>query len=335
MPAPRLALAIPLLTACAAPVPPAPPPMTGPIPVAPAAEQTKAPAPADAEPPPATGDKFKDVVIKVHKVAGSVYVLEGSGGNIAVSVGDDGVVLVDDQFAPLAGRIKAALHGITDKPIRIILNTHWHGDHTGGNAIFGRAAPIVAHENVRRRLMAGKPRTERGGKILESRPPAPAAALPILTFQDKVSVHLNGEEIRAIHIPPGHTDGDIIVYFTRSNVVHMGDDFVTYGFPFVDLESGGSVKGIIAAMDRVVKELPPDVLVIPGHGAVSTLEDVKKLSATLKDCVKRVEAEVKKKKTLDQIKQAKVLAPYDSMGKAFISADTFVEIIYEELTKKR
>jgi glyoxylase-like metal-dependent hydrolase (beta-lactamase superfamily II) len=257
------------------------------------------------------------------------------GGNIGVSVGDDGIVLVDDQFAPLAAKIQAALKGITDKPLRVVLNTHWHGDHTGGNATFGATAPIVAHENVRKRLAAGAPKLTLGGKELDATPPAPKEALPVITFQDKVSVHLNGEEIRAIHLPKGHTDGDVIVHFTRSNVVHMGDDFVTYGFPFVDLRSGGSVKGIIAAMDAAVKQLPPDVKVIPGHGKVSTVEDMKKLSATLKDCVKLVEAEVKKKRTLAQIQEAKVLAKYDDLGKGFMKTDTFIEIIWKELTNQQ
>jgi glyoxylase-like metal-dependent hydrolase (beta-lactamase superfamily II) len=334
----KLTLLFVLLAGCSETLPPQPPSLSGPIPAAPpagVAAPLSAASASESDTPPAAGDKLADVTIKVHKVAGNVYMLEGQGGNIAVSVGEDGIVLVDDQFAPLAGKIKAALKGITDRPIRVVLNTHWHGDHTGGNAIFGRSAPIVAHDNVRRRLVSGGPKTQLGDKTLDPRPPAPREALPIITFQDKVSVHLNGEEIRAIHVPSGHTDGDSIVYFTKSNVVHLGDDFVRYGFPFVDLTSGGSVKGMIAALDRVVKELPADVKVIPGHGDLSTMEDVKKLSATLKECVKLVEAEVKKKKTLEQIQKAKVLAKHEDMGKGFINADTFIEIIFKELTKQQ
>jgi glyoxylase-like metal-dependent hydrolase (beta-lactamase superfamily II) len=324
-----------LLAGCGSPPPPRPPPISS-IPIAPAGKAGAAPAAAE-EPaePPAADDKFAKVVIKVEKVAGSVYVLVGEGGNIGVSVGSDGIVLVDAQFAPLAPKIKAALKGITDRPIKVVLNTHWHGDHTGGNAVFGASAPIVAHENVRKRLASGAPKSELGGKVRDARPPAPTAALPIVTFHDKVAVHLNGEEIRALHLPTGHTDGDVVVFFTKSNVVHMGDDFVTNGFPFVDLASGGSVKGLIAAMDRMIKELPADVKVIPGHGKLSTIEDMKKLSATLKDCVKLVEAEVKKKKTLAQIQEAKVLAKYDEMGKAFIKTDMFIETVFSELTAKK
>ncbi len=260
--------------------------------------------------------------------------LEGAGGNIGVSVGDDGIVVVDDEFAPLAPKITAALRGITDKSVRVVLNTHWHGDHTGGNAAMFAAtgAPIVAHENVRKRMLAGAPAREVGGHKMDPVPPAAPEALPIITFDDKVSVHLNGEEIRALHVASGHTDGDVVILFTKSNVVHMGDDFVTYGFPFVDLASGGSVKGMIAALDKLAAELPADVKVIPGHGKVSTVDDMKKLSATLKDCVKLVEAEFRKKKTLKQIQDAKLLAKYDDMAKAFISADAFVETIFDELS---
>jgi glyoxylase-like metal-dependent hydrolase (beta-lactamase superfamily II) len=335
MRAPALALLAVLVAGCSSLPPPEPPPMPSPIPVPPGPAGAAKSAPADEAPPPAADDKFANVTIKVNKVAGNVYMLEGAGGNIAVSVGEDGIVIVDDQFAPLAPKIKEALKSLGDRPLRVVLNTHWHGDHTGSNAVFGRSATIVAHDNVRKRLVAGSPKITLGDKTVDARPPAPREALPIVTFQDKVSVHLNGEEIRALHLPSGHTDGDIVVHFTKSNVVHMGDDFVTYGFPFVDQASGGSVRGLIAAMDKVVKELPADVKVIPGHGNVSTLEDVKKLSATLKDCVKLVEAEVKKKKKLADVQAAKPLAKYDAMGKAFISADVFVEILFNELTGQK
>jgi glyoxylase-like metal-dependent hydrolase (beta-lactamase superfamily II) len=331
------------LAACGSPPPPArPASLPEPAPAAPEPPMAAKPSAVPSASPSASAaaplgpeDKYAKVVIKVTKVAGSVYVLEGAGGNIGVSVGDDGIVLVDDQFAPLAQKIKDALKGITDRPIRVVLNTHWHGDHTGGNAAFGAMAPIIAHENVRKRLVSGGPAREVGGKTLDPVPPAPNEALPIITFRDEVAIHLNGEEIRAVHLASGHTDGDIAVFFAKSNVVHMGDDFFANGFPFVDLQSGGSVKGMAAALDKVVAELPADVKVIPGHGAVSGLEDVKKFSAALKDCIKLVEAEVKKKKTLAQIQEAKVLAKYDDMGKAYIKPDVFIETIYKELTKQQ
>ncbi|MEJ7728961.1 MAG: MBL fold metallo-hydrolase [Polyangiaceae bacterium] len=325
------------LTSCGAPPPPAIPPFTPPPPPPPAGPQSGptapgAPAATPAALSPADAEMAAKVEIKPEKVAGNVWVLYGAGGNIGVSIGEDGILVVDDQFAPLAPKIMAALRGITDKPIRVVLNTHWHGDHTGGNAFFGRNAAIVAHDNVRKRLVEGRPAVKQGNETLDAVPPAPRDALPIVTFADKVSVHLNGEEIRAIHQPAAHTDGDSVIFFTRSNVVHMGDDFVTYGFPFVDTASGGTVKGIIAAMDKVITEIKPDTKVIPGHGKVSTVEDVRKLSATLKDCMAIVGAEVRKKKSLDQIKAAKPLAKYDDLGKGFIKADDMVEAIYNELT---
>src|SRR5258708_27343767 len=176
---------------------------------------------------------FSKVQIKVTKVAGTVYMLEGSGGNIGVCVGADGIVIVDDQLPPLGPKIREALKGISDKPIKFVINTHFHGDHTGGNSQFGLEATIIAHDNVRKRLQSGG--TVAGSPVN----PSPREALPVVTFNDRASVHVNGEDIRAIHFPHGHTDGDSIIFFTESNVIHMGDDFVTYVFPFVDVGSGG------------------------------------------------------------------------------------------------
>ncbi len=217
----------------------------------------------------AQDEDFSKVQIKVTKVAGTVYMLEGAGGNIGASVADDGIVIIDDQFAPLADKIQAALKGVTDKSIRFIINTHHHGDHTGGNAIFQKQAPVIAHDNVRKRLENGGTRGNLGSISFEAKPQT-KDALPILTFDHDMTVHLNGEDIRALHFPSGHTDGDSIIFLPKSNVVHMGDDFVRYGFPFIDWASGGSVEGMIAAMEEVLPKLPPDVKVIPGHGEIST-----------------------------------------------------------------
>src|SRR5690242_17991279 len=172
---------------------------------------------------------FSKIEIKVIPVAGNLCVLEGGGGNIAVSVGKDGLLIVDDQYAPMADKIKAALKGLGDGKLQFVLNTHWHGDHTGGNETFGREGHIIAHENVRKRLAAGQ--MLRGTKV----DPAPPGALPIVTFSDSLSIHFNGEEIKAIHYPKGHTDGDSFIFFTGANVVHMGDQFFVGRFPFVDL----------------------------------------------------------------------------------------------------
>jgi cyclase len=199
---------------------------------------------------------FSKVQMKVTKVAGNVYMLEGAGGNIGASVGEDGIVVVDDQYAPLAEKIQAALKGITDKPVRFIINTHYHEDHTGGNAYFQKQAPIIAHDNVRKRLETGGA-AGNGGSVHFDAKPQPKEALPIITFDHDVTVHLNGEDMRALFFPAGHTDGDSIIFFPKSNVVHMGDDFVTYGFPFIDVDSGGSINGMIDAVEKVIAQLDP------------------------------------------------------------------------------
>jgi len=275
------------------------------------------------------GQDFSKVEMKVQKVAGTVYMIQGAGGNIGASVGEDGIVMVDDEFLPLADKIEAALKGITDKPVKVVLNTHWHGDHTGGNPHFGEKAPIVAQENVRKRLVTG------GTNKFGNTPPAPKNALPIITFEDKVSVHLNGEDIRAIHFPNGHTDGDSVIFFTQSNVVHMGDDFFNGGmFPFIDIESGGSVQGMIAGDEKVLAEVPDDVKIIPGHGPLATKDDLRKFVQVLKETSAAVQAGINKGKTLDQLKKEKVLAKWDSWGQAFIKTDVFTEILYDSLKKK-
>jgi cyclase len=246
-------------------------------------------------------------------------------------VGEDGIVIVDDQFAPLADRIQAALKGITDKPVRFVINTHWHFDHTGGNGYFGKQGTIIAQDNVRERLAAG-------GKILGmDMKPVPREELPIITFNDRLTLHANGEDIRAIHFPHGHTDGDSVIFFPRSNVVHMGDDFVTYGFPFIDLESGGSVRGMIAACEKVLATVPADVKVIPGHGGLSAVADLKPYLAMLKDAAARVEKGIKAGKTAEQLKREKVLAGYESWGGEgkFVTTDKFIDTLYGDLSGKK
>jgi len=274
-------------------------------------------------------NNFDKVQIKVHPVAGSVYMLEGAGGNIGVSVGEDGILIVDDEFAPLAPKIKAALKGISDKPVRFVLNTHWHGDHVGGNAQFGTESTIIAQENVRERMKAGSTTPGRETK------PYPKEALPIITFNDRATVHLNGEDIRAMHFPAGHTDGDSIIYFTKSNVIHMGDDFVRYGLPFVDLQSGGSVEGMLAAVEKIIATFPGDVKVIPGHGELSTVADMKPYADMLRETLAKVQAGMKQGKTLDQLQKEKVLAGYEKWSGDFISTDKWIETLYHDLTDKK
>ena len=271
---------------------------------------------------------FSKVEVKATKVAGQVYVIEDvtaefSGGNVGVSVGPDGIVLIDDKFAPLAPKIEAALKTISDKPVRFIINTHFHGDHTDGNAAFGQKSTIIAHENTRKRLIAG-------GK---DQPPTPAVALPVITFEDKLSVHLNGEDIRAIHFPSGHTDTDVVIFFTQSKVVHMGDDFFNGMFPFIDTDGGGSVKGLITNVQKLLEQIPADTKIIPGHGKVATPKELRDFLAMLKDTSGIVLAGIKAHKTADQLKKAKALAKYDAWAKGFFKADEFIDMLYKDLQR--
>ncbi|HET9994338.1 MAG TPA: MBL fold metallo-hydrolase [Candidatus Acidoferrum sp.] len=277
---------------------------------------------------------FSKVEIKVTKVSGNIYMLVGAGGNIGASVGEDGIVIVDDQFAPLADKIQAALKnlGVTDKPVRFVINTHYHGDHTGGNVPFNNAgSTLIAQDNVRKRLVSGGT-AGNGGSIVMDVKPAEKAALPIITFEHDVTVHLNGEDIRALHFPSGHTDGDSIIFFPKNNVVHMGDDFVRYGFPFIDAASGGSVQGMIDAMEKATAQLPADVKVIPGHGALSNLDDVRAFTKMLKETSAVVQKALNEKKTLDQMKKEKILAPWVKWSGDFVNEDAFIETLYNSLT---
>jgi glyoxylase-like metal-dependent hydrolase (beta-lactamase superfamily II) len=277
---------------------------------------------------------FSKVQIKATKVSGNIYMLEGAGGNIAASFGDDGIVIVDDQFAPLAEKIQASLKslGVTDKPVRFVINTHYHGDHTGGNAPFANAgSTVIAQDNVRKRMASGGT-AGNGGSIHTENKPEEKAALPIITFEHDVTVHLNGEDIRALHFPAGHTDGDSIIFFPKNNVVHMGDDFVRYGFPFIDVSSGGSVQGMIAAMEKATAQLPADVKVIPGHGQLSNLDDVRAFTTMLKETSAVVQKSLDAHKRLEQMKQEKILEPWKKWSGDFVNTDAFIETLYNSLT---
>jgi cyclase len=281
-----------------------------------------------AAPIQAFAQDFSKVEVKATKVAGSVYMITGAGGNIGVSVGEDGIVLVDDQYAPLAPKIEAALATITDKPVRFILNTHYHGDHTGGNEHFGKSAPIVAHENVRKRLKEGVTSPQR------TVPPAPGGALPVLTFNDSVTIHINGEDVRAVHFPHAHTDGDSVIWFTQSNVVHMGDNFFNGAFPFIDLDSGGSVKGAIDVVDRVVSMIPEDAKVIAGHGPLGDRAALIAYVAMIRETAAVVVEGIKAGKSAEQLKEEKALAAWDeAWGKGFIKTDRFIDTLYRDLSR--
>lgn len=259
--------------------------------------------------------------IRVENVAGPVYMLTGAGGNIGFTAGADGIVVIDDQFAPLAPRLQEAIEKVAKQPFRFILNTHFHGDHTGSNAHFAQLAPIVAHTNVRKRLES---------QLGDEKSGVTPKSLPMMTYEDGVSIYVNGEEVRVIHMPPGHTDGDSIVWFTKSNVVHMGDDFFNGMFPFVDLDSGGSVDGMLTAVERVIKMVPADAKVIPGHGPLSDIAGLRTFAAMLRDTSSIVRAGLRSGKSAQQLKDAKVLAKYDSWASRFVPVDRFIDTIVRD-----
>ena len=274
---------------------------------------------------------FSKMEVTSQKVAEGVYMLTGAGGNIGLSVGADTAFLVDDQYAPMTPKIKAAVAALTTKPVRFVLNTHWHGDHTGGNKDLGESGTlIVAHENVRKRMTAEQFLEAFGQKV----PPADPAALPVVTFSDSVTFHLNGEEIYAFHIPPAHTDGDSLIQFRKANVIHGGDAFFNGMYPFIDLSTGGSVGGMIAAADRMLALAGESTKIIPGHGPLATKADLKAYRDMLATARDRVAAQVKAGKTLEQTTAAKPLAELDAKwGQGFLKADAFVSILYKDLSR--
>jgi glyoxylase-like metal-dependent hydrolase (beta-lactamase superfamily II) len=268
---------------------------------------------------------FSKVEIKVTKVAGNVYFLEGSGGNIAAVIDPEGIAIIDDQFAPLAPKIKAALATLSPKPVKFVINTHWHGDHTGGNATFAETASILAHANVRKRLISG------GEAFGRKTPPAEKAALPVVTFEEGLTLYWGDDEIKVIHLKPAHTDGDSAVLFTKANVVHLGDTFFAGKFPFVDAASGGTVSGEIAMLEELIPKLPKDVKIIPGHGPISSISDLKEYVSMLKETVALVEKEKKAGKTKEQMKAGKIFAKWDEWGKGFINADFYLDEVMGDM----
>jgi len=276
-------------------------------------------------------DDLSKVEIKTEKLSDHIYMMTGSGGNLGVSVGDDGVFLIDAQFAALTPKIQAAIAKLSAKPVRFMLNTHWHFDHTGGNENLGKAgAVIVAQENVRKRLSSEGFIAFFGMKTKAEAP----IALPIVTFTRDASFHLNGEEIRATHAPRAHTDGDTVVQFTKSDVVHMGDTFFNGLYPFIDTSSGGSVAGVLAAADRALKTVSDQTKIIPGHGPLGTKADLKAYRDMLAAVSGRVAGQIKQGKKMEEVVASKPTAQYDAKwGKGFLPPDKFVEMLYENLKK--
>lgn len=265
---------------------------------------------------------FANVEIRSTPVSKTVHMLEGAGGNIGVSAGPDGVLVVDDQFAPLAEKITAKLKELNPTAPRFVLNTHWHGDHTGGNAHFGsQGANIIASANVRERL----------AKKSDSQP----AELPVVTYESGASVHFNGEEIRLIALAPGHTDGDSLVWFTGAKVLHMGDQFFSGKFPFIDLGSGGDVAGYLANVEKALALIPSDTRVIPGHGPLSTVEDLKAFRDMLVETTGVVKKAIAAGKSLEQVKTEGLPEKWKSWGTGFINTSRWLEICFNSLSKKQ
>ncbi|MEO7538760.1 MAG: MBL fold metallo-hydrolase [Pyrinomonadaceae bacterium] len=270
----------------------------------------------------------QDVTVKVTKVSGNVYMLQGRGGNIGALTGPEGILIVDDDYKELSEKLRDALKGLGSPTPRFILNTHWHGDHTQGNAFFGKESVIIAHANVRKRML--EPPVIFGEKIA----PYVSFALPIVTYTDSMSLNLNGEEIKIVHYPNGHTDGDSVIFFTKANVVHLGDDFFVGMFPFIDLDSGGSVQGVIANVRSLIASIPADAKLIPGHGPLATLDDLRAFLQMLVETSTIVQDRMKAGKTLEEIKTAGLPAKYDAMGKGFIKTDFWINILHRSYSKK-
>jgi glyoxylase-like metal-dependent hydrolase (beta-lactamase superfamily II) len=290
-----------------------------------------------ASPGPAQQPDFSKVEIRTTRIAEGLYVLQGSGGNMTASVGADGVLLVDDEYAPLADKIRAALRGLDgpgERAVRFVINTHYHYDHTGANASFAQdGATVIAQDNLRPRLLTGGI-AGNGGSISREVPAVEHAALPQVTFDHALTVHVNGDDIRAVHYPNAHTDGDSIVFFPKTGTVAMGDIYMRYGFPFIDINSGGSVQGIIAACEDVLRQVPADARVVPGHGEVAGVTDLREYLQMLKDTSAAVAGALKAGKTLARMKQERILGPWSerySPPNAFVDTDAFTETLYNSL----
>jgi len=274
---------------------------------------------------------FDAVQIKTTQVAEGIYMLEGEGGNIGVSSGEDGVYLIDDQFAPLTPKIVAAVKAISDRPIRFLMNTHWHGDHVGGNENLGKAGVvIIAHDNVYKRMSVGGAITA----LKQNYAPAPKAALPVITFNQTATFRMNGDDVTSTHLPPAHTDGDSFVRFAKANVIHTGDVFAAYRYPFIDVESGGSVKGVLRAVDQMLPMIDDNTKVIPGHGGVSSKKDVLAYRKMVSTAISKIEPMVKSGRSLKQVIDAKPLREFDEEWGKFRKPEAFVEIVYNGLRKK-
>ncbi|QJB70714.1 MBL fold metallo-hydrolase [Parasphingorhabdus halotolerans] len=272
-------------------------------------------------------DRFAKVEIKAEKLADGVAVLFGAGGNIGVSYGPDGTVLIDDQFAPLTPKIQAAIADLGASEVKYLINTHWHGDHSGGNENFGKAgALIMAHDHVRERML-GIQKTGKGND-----PASPKEALPTVTYHDGIKLHLNGDEVHVKHMKHGHTDGDSIIFWKNANVLHMGDlYFNKVTLPFIDLNSGGNARGVLAAAEKALEMADDNTKIIPGHGPMATKADLMAYRDMMKSVIGAIEKAQGEGKTLEQVQAMKPAAEWDTNPDAFIKGDAFVEAVYKSL----
>lgn len=281
---------------------------------------------------PAAGQQdYSKVEIRTAKLADTVYMLTGAGGNLGLSVGEDAVFLVDNQFAPLTPKITAAIAALTPKPVKFVLNTHWHSDHTGGNENLGKAgALIVAQDNVRKRMG-----TEQFIEFMNMKTkPDPVVALPVVTFSTDTTFNLNGDEIFAFHVPRAHTDGDTIVHFRKSDVIHMGDTYFNGMYPFIDTSSGGTVDGVIAAADKALAIAGERTKIIPGHGPLSNKAELKAYRDMLATVSGRIRQMLKDGRKLEEITDSKVTEDFDAKwGKGFIAPSKFAQMIAMNLIK--
>jgi len=273
------------------------------------------------------------VEVRDQKLTPSVHVLFGAGGNIGLLVGPEGALVVDAQYKELSPKVLAAIKGVTEHPVKYLVNTHWHGDHTGGNENMANAgALIIAHDNVRKRMSEGL-----YVELFQSQvPPSPTPALPVITFNDTTTFHVNGEDVVVFHVAPAHTDGDALVWFKNANVVHMGDIFFNGMYPVIDYSSGGRIDGMITACDKVLPLLAADTQVIPGHGPMATKAELQAYRDMLVGIRGEVAKLVKQGKNLEQVVAAKPTAKWDEQwGKGFIKPDLITKILYINLSGKK
>lgn len=266
--------------------------------------------------------------LQTQQVSEKIYMISGRGGNIGVSVGADGLLMVDDKFADLADAIRAELKTLSADKLAFLLNTHYHGDHTGGNESFGATTPIIAHDNVRTRLAMER---RRGDQVT---PGAPPVALPVITFDHSLSIHFNGEEINVLHAPHAHTDGDAVIFFSGSNVVHMGDTFFNARFPYVDIDSGGKVQGVIDIVKTVLDKTNKDTKIIPGHGDIATPKELRAYLSMLEETRATIAKGIKAGKTIEELQKAGLGEQWAAWGGGFISTERWIATLYRSLTQK-